>query len=87
MPMEELLAMYGYGSAGQQPLAPRSDPAASNSANGSVSSSSSSSSDAEDETASTAAVRDEGPLRNGGGGLIGITEGTAMHTSRLLRCE
>ena len=86
MPMEELLAMYGYGNASQQPLLPRPDPSASNSANGSVSSSSSSS-DAEDETASAAAAGEEGQLRNGGDGLMGISEDTAMHTSRLLRCE
>jgi len=86
MPMEELLAMYGYGSAGQQPLLPASDPAASNSANCSVGSSSSSS-DGDDETASAAAASEDGRLRNGGGGLIGITGDTALHTSRLLRCE
>jgi len=81
MPMEELLAMYGYGN--QQPLLPASDPAASQSANGSVGSSSSSS-DAEDETASAAAASDDGQLRNGGSSLI---TDTALHTSRLLRCK
>ena len=83
MPMEELLAMYGYGSASQQPLLPASDPAASQSANGSVISSSSSS-DAEDETASAAAASDDCQLRNGGNALMADT---ALHTSRLLRCE
>jgi len=86
MPMEELLAMYGYGSASQQPLLPASDPAASNSANCSVGSSSTSS-DGEDETASVAAAGENTQLRNGGGGLMGISSDTAMHTSRLLRCE
>jgi len=92
MPMEELLAMYGYGNAGQQPLLPPSEPAPSNSASVSVVSSSSSSSISDaDETASATAGGDDGQMRNGGnigGSLIrGITGDTAMHTSRLLRCE
>jgi len=86
MPIEELLAMYGYGSAGQQPFLPASDPAASNSANCSVGSSSTSS-DAEDETASVAPAGDDAQLRNGGSGLMAVGSDTAMHTSRLLRCE
>jgi len=86
MPMEELLAMYGYGNGSQQPLMPTSDPAASNSANCSVGSSSSSS-DGDDETASAAAAGDDEQLRNGGGGIMGISGDTSMHTSRLLRCE
>jgi len=87
MPMEELLAMYGYGNASHQPLLPASDATASNSANCSVVSSSSSS-DAEDETASAAVAGEGGQqLRNGGAGLMSITGDTSMHTSRLLRCE
>ena len=84
--MEELLAMYGYGNAGQQPLQPASDPAVSNSANCSVGSSSTSS-DVEDETASVTAAGEDAQLRNGGSGLMGIGSDTPMHTSRLLRCE
>jgi len=84
MPMEELLAMYGYGSAGQQPLLAASEAAASNSANCSVGSSSSTSSDVEDETTSTAAASEDGQPRNSGSGLM---TDAALHTSRLLRCE
>jgi len=87
MPMEELLAMYGYGGACQQPLIPASDPAPSNSANCSVGSSSSSSSVADDDSAAASAIMEEGQLRNGGSGLMGIGSDTALHTSRLLRCE
>jgi len=84
MPMEELLAMYGYGSAGQPPLLPAPDPAVSNSASCSVGSSSS---DGEDETASSVvATGEETQLRNGGSELMSIGNDTAMHTSRLLRC-
>jgi len=87
MPMEELLAMYGYGSASQPSMLPTSDPAVSNSANCSISSSSSSSSDGDDEVASAAGGGEDGQLSNGGSGIMGISGDTAMHTSRLLRCE
>lgn len=89
MPMEELLAMYGYGSCSQQPLPPPSDAAAvSNSADCSMASSNSSS-DAEDDTASAGIpASEDGHLRNGGTGIIANGADTALvHTSRLLRCE
>jgi len=86
MPMEELLAMYGYGSASQQPLLSASDPAASNSANCSVGSSSSSS-DGEDETAPATIIDEGGQRRKVASGLMGISGDTTLHTSRLLRCE
>jgi len=83
MPMDELLALYGYGNTSQPPP-PAPDPAPSNSASCSVVSSSSSS-DVEDETSSVAAAGEDGQFRSSAGGLLGAD--TPMHTSRLLRCN